>query len=103
MRTSAISPRSMAMPTSAAITLFDADLTLAGRVAERLVVVALEDDLAALADQQAVQPRQRPGGAVDGVGAERGHGAAAEHDAEREGDPDDTTAGWAGGAHAPSR
>ena len=33
VRTPAISPRSMAMPTSAAIMLFDADFTLAGRAA----------------------------------------------------------------------
>ena len=33
VRTPAISPRSIAMPTSAEITLLDADLTLAGRAA----------------------------------------------------------------------
>ncbi len=37
VRTSSISSRSMAIPTSAAITLFDADLTLAGRGADALL------------------------------------------------------------------
>ena len=48
----------MAMPTSAEMTLFDADLMLAGRVGARAVEVALEHELAAPAGQQAVQTRQ---------------------------------------------
>ena len=46
------------MPTSAETTLLETDLMFAGRVARRAVVVALEDHLAAPADEQAVQARE---------------------------------------------
>ena len=58
----------MAMPTSAEMMLFDADLMLASRVGANAVGVVLGNELAAPADEEAVQPRQLRGGRTgDGV------------------------------------
>ena len=80
----------MAMPTSAEMTLLDADLTLAGRSARGAVVVALEDELPALADEQAAQLRQGAGRGIDGRGVE-GVGADPRDEAERHDDDDAAT------------
>ena len=48
------------MPTSAEMTLFDADLMLAGRRRTPAVEVALEDDSAPLGDQETVEPGSSP-------------------------------------------
>ena len=51
-------PRSMATPTSAEMTLFETDLTLAAPSCACAVEVAFEHDVAAPACEQAVKTRQ---------------------------------------------
>ena len=73
------------MPTSAEMTLFDADLMLAGRLGRRAVVVALEKQLAAPADEQAVEAGERARRCLDAIRVQpiRAHGRCRNDDRGR--------------------
>ena len=64
-RTLLMTPRSIAMPTSAAMMLLEADLTLAGAPGRTPRGVVLGDELAAPAHEQAAQLRELGGGGAE--------------------------------------